>query len=126
MVNVKKDTQYNEKVKIFEDNVSFMLKNSTFIGQITKENFNDIYQIIENKNLLVPSLPIFKYNDKVFCFSTGKINDDLEHGKYAILTTNEINQFLEEGYVIFLYTILDTKYNKGDDLKYKCIIFKEI
>jgi hypothetical protein len=103
-----------------------MLKNSTFIGQITKENLTDIYQLLKNKNILVASLPIFRYSDKAFCFGTGKINDDFEHGKYATLTTNEINQFLEKGYIIFLYTILDTKYNKNDKFKYRTIIFKEV
>ena len=98
----KKDTPYEEKVKIFENNVSFMLKNSTFIGQITKENLTDIYQLLKNKNLLVASLPIFRYSDKVFCFGTGTINDNFEHGKYATLTTYEINQFLENEYIVFL------------------------
>jgi len=121
----KKDTPYDEKVKMFEDNISGMLHSATFIGQITKQNLSDAYELLKNENVLVPYLPIFKYNDKVMSMGTGEINDDFEHGKYAILTTNEITQFLENAYTVFLYTVFDTKYNTGDKLKYRCVVLDE-
>jgi hypothetical protein len=121
----KKDTPYDEKVKMFEDNISRMLTNSTFIGQITKQNLSDAYELLKNENVLVPYLPIFRYNDKVMCMGKGEINNDFEHGKYAILTMNEITQFLEKGCTIFLYTVFDTKYNADDKLKYRCVILDE-
>lgn len=121
----KKETLYEDKVKRFEDNISAMLHSAIFIGQITKENLSDAYMLLKNENVLVPHLPVFRYNDRVMCMATGEAHDDFEHGKYAILTANEINQFLEKGYVIFLYTVLDAKYNVGDKLKYRTVILGE-
>lgn len=80
----KKGISYNEKVKMFEDNVSAMLIGSIFIGQITKEDFSDIYELLRNDNILIPYLPIFRYKDRVMCMATSEAHDDFEHGKYAI------------------------------------------
>lgn len=121
----KKETPYEDKVKRFEDNISAMLHSAMFIGQITKQNLSDAYELLKNENVLIPHLPIFRYNDRVMCMATGEVHDDFEHGKYAILTAKEITQFLENGYVIFLYTVFDTKYNIGDSLKYRTVILTE-
>lgn len=121
----KKDTPYDEKIKMFEDNISGMLYNATFIGQITKQNLSDVYELLKNENVLVPYLNIFRYKDKVMCMGETPKNNNFEYGKYAILTTNEISQFLENGYTIFLYTVFDTKYNTDDKLKYRCVVLDE-
>jgi len=121
----KKDTTYDEKVKIFEDNVKIMMMSSTFIGQISKLNLGDMYELLKNDNILIAHLPIFRYNDRVMCFSKGEINDDYEHGKYKILTTNQIKKYLNENYLIFIYTVFDTEYEESEGLKYRTIILKE-
>jgi hypothetical protein len=122
----KKDTPYEDKVKMFEDNISVMLYRATFIGQITKQNLSDVYELLKNENVLVPYLNIFRYNDKVMCMASTPKNDNFEYGKYMILTTDEMTEFLEKGYTVFLYTVFDTKYNEDDKLKYRTVILNEI
>lgn len=122
----RKDRPYDEKVKMFEVNVSSMLHSATFIGQITKQNLSDVYKLLKNENILVPYLNIFRYNDKVMCMASTPKNDNFEYGKYMILTTDEMTEFLEKGYTVFLYTVFDTKYNEGDKLKYRTVILNEI
>lgn len=121
----KKGTTYDEKLKTFKEGVVSMLMNSTFIGQINEPNLNEMFELLKNKNVLVPHLPIFKYGDRVMCLAKGEINDDYEHGKYKILTVDDIKNYLKKDYLVFVYTVFDTKYVDGDKLKFRTVVLKE-
>ena len=117
---------YHKKVEIFENNLKSMLKTSAFITRIAQENLNDLYELLKNKNAIVPFLPVFKYDNKVMCMAKSQVSDDFEHGKYEILTVDEINEFLNNNYLVFIYTVSDQKYNETDKLKYRTVILRDI
>jgi hypothetical protein len=121
----EKNTPYEDKVKMFEINLGSMFYSPTlFIGHITKENLTDIYELLKNENVLVPQLPVFKYNGKVMSLSDGGRNT-YEFGKYENLTASEISDYLNENYIVFIYTILNVKHGKGEELKYRTVVLLE-
>lgn len=112
---------YDEKADIFEQNVNFRLKTSAYIGQITKEDMKDVYELFNYGNLILTKLSIFMYNDKVMSMGGGGIHNDFEHGKYLELIPSEIENYLKEGYLVFLFSIVDSIYN-NKEIKYDTVV----
>ena len=113
---------YEEKVNIFELNIDFRLKNSIYIGQITMDDMKDVYELFNYDNLILTKLSIFMYNDKVMSMGGGGIHNDFEHGKYLQLIPSEIENYLKEGYLVFLFSIVDSIYNNNNEIKYDTVI----
>lgn len=114
------DLSYEEKVNIFEQNVMFRLESSIYIGQITKDDLKDVYELFNYDNLILTKLSIFMYNGKVMSMSGGGIHNDFEHGKYLELIPSEIENYLKEGYLVFLFSIVDSIYS--NEIKYNTVV----
>ena len=113
---------YEDKVNIFEQNVIFRLETSIYIGQITMDDMKDVYELFNYDNLILTKLSIFMYNDKVMSMGGGGIHNDFEHGKYLQLIPSEIENYLKEGYLVFLFSIVDSIYNNNNEIKYDTVI----
>ena len=109
---------YDEKAKILKENIRILINNSSFIEKFDTIDLDRIIDLLKNENLLVAGLPIVRYNNKVFCFSKTLV-DDYEHGKYDLLTVDEIEKYLNDNYLVFIYTLSDTK---SDNIRYRVII----
>ncbi|MFW5847663.1 MAG: hypothetical protein ACOCVF_01975 [bacterium] len=120
----KKNISYDEKVNLFEHNIYYFLNKFILNDQITKSNLREMYELLKNENLLVAPLPIFRYNDNVLCFNSGRKNDNFEHGKYGILTVDEIKKFLLDNYIVIIYTFSDDT-NSIKNIKYRTIVLNE-
>ena len=112
---------YEDKVNIFEQNVIFRLETSIYIGQITMDDMKDVYELFNYDNLILTKLSIFMYNDKVMSMGGGGIHNDFEHGKYLQLIPSEIENYLKEGYLVFLFSIVDSIYN-NNEIKYDTVV----
>ena len=119
-----KGVPYDEKFNIFQENINMTLKNSPVNNSIIKQKLNDVYGVLKNKNVIVPHLPIFRYNNKLMSV-IGRDNDNIKHGKTMILTVSDINRFLNKKYIVFLYNVLCVEYNKNNELKYRVVVLDE-
>lgn len=131
-ISCKKTTPYDEKVKMFKENISFTLIGSIHSNQFTESDFNDVFKLIENENILIPPLPIFRYNNKVMCMSQPDIKVHVDDStrlisgyEYKTSTVDEIINYLDEGFLVFLYNILDKKYGEDEKIIYRYNILKE-
>lgn len=122
--NCKKNENYDEKVKIFIKNNKYEIEKSQRINKKNSVDFSEIYKLFYNKNIILPNLPIFRYEGITMCFASGEVNS-YEYGKYEELTLIEIEKYLSEDYIIFIKSILDLNYRKNDQIKYKVVVLKE-
>lgn len=122
-----KNISYDEKVKTFESNVTSRLI-SMKIKSLTKEEHEDAYELLKNENVLVPNLPIFRYNGRVMSIPSDLKNENFDDGKYLILSASEIKKYLDSGYLVFLYCISDNIHNiseNNSELKYDTIVITD-
>jgi len=118
-----------DKIKVLKENLFSTIFNSSYLNVLNMQLFHELIELIEeNCNILIPSLPIFRFNEegneKTFSFSLGVVNSDFEHGKYFELTLNEIKEYLNDKYWVFLYSISDEYYD-DNNYKFKTIILNK-
>ena len=105
----------DNKKEALKENITATLKGDTiFYGKIpSNKEFDKIDSIIDNDNLIVVTLPIFKYNGNVY-----SIPDKVEN----CLSVSEISEKIKDN-IVFIYTLMNN--NFSNDLKYRVLI-KEI
>lgn len=122
-----------EKVLTLKDNIFSTITNSNFLNVYDKKSYEKLCEIIKtNDNILVASLPIFRFSEdgknddttKAFSFSLGIVNNDYEHGKYELLTVDEIKEYLNKEVWILLYSLSDESY-ENTPFKWKTIILNK-
>lgn len=120
--NLKIDLSKDGKKEILERNIELKCsKISLDINEI-QLYLNDLYELLESVNILVPYMPIFEYNGKVMCFDKSPKNDDYRHGKYVILNVDEIKKYLSDNFIIMVNTVSDD--TSKDNIKLECLIIK--
>ena len=130
-VNVNQTPE--EKIIAFKENIFFSIINSAFLTTFDKDVYEELIKMLENNDsILVPSLPIFRFSEegknddtaKVFSFSLGVINNDYEHGKFELLTVDEIKMYLDKNCWIFLYSVSDET-GENNSFRFRTIILNK-
>jgi hypothetical protein len=112
---------YEIKLKNFKQNLVYLFGNSIFISQITEQNFENVFELLKNDNLLVAPLPVFRYYEKVFAMSNSDKIKTFDDGKYDKLTVDEIKKRLNDGYIVFIYNMVDNKYDNVNNFKFRTV-----
>ena len=133
MIYVNVNQTAKEKILALKDNIFSTITNSNFLNVYDKKSYEELCEIIKkNDNILVASLPIFRFSEdgknddtaKVFSFSLGVVHNDYEHGKFELLTVNEIKEYLDKEVWIFIYSISDESY-ENTLFKWRTIILNK-
>jgi len=112
---------YEIKLKNFKQNLVYLFENSTFISQIIEQNFENVFELLKNDNLLVTPLPVFRYYEKVFGMSNGEKTHTFDDGKYDEITVDEIKKRLDDKYIVFIYNMVDGKYDNVNSFKFRTV-----
>lgn len=130
-VNVNQTTE--EKILTIKNNIFSTITNSSFLNTYDKKSYEELIEMIKNNNnILIPSLPIFRFSEdgkkddtvKAFSFSLGVVHNDYEHGKYELLTVDELKKYLSKNVWIFIYSISDEPY-ENKPFRWRTIILNK-
>lgn len=113
-----------EKTLAFKENIVSQLSNLNNIGQITLSNLERIMSLLSHENVIVPYLPIFRYKGRVMSMGLSS-NDNYEVGKHEILTVEQIQNYLDEDYIVFIYNVNDVKHEDNDNLTFVTKILRK-
>lgn len=109
----EKGLKYEEKLMQFNENIASLLMMTTNTIVFNKSDLNEAIKLINNDNVIVPNLPLFRYKGKVMTVTEEKLNID------------GIKKHLENNDLIFLYGVHDMEYSESDELKFRTLILNE-
>ena len=115
---VYRDQNYSNKINFLKENIENLLSNSKNITYINEYELLKLFDLLKYENILVSRMPIFKDNNIVFGFNDKKNNND-----YFLLTIDEIENYLKNEDIVFIYTFTDCIYENIDKIKYRSIIY---
>lgn len=110
------------KVEVFKDNIISSLSNLTTVGQITQENLNGVMELLNHENVIVCPLPIFRYKGRTMSFGESPNSTTYERGLYKVITVEEIKNYLDQDYLVFIYSFEDGEYEDKNNLKFRTIV----